>query len=142
MTAVARLHHLRPHDYRRRLDAIALTADRAALAWRHLDAAALVPLAAEATEALDALGRDAGVPIVDHALRDIIDRVHDATRGRAAAKPSGAGGGDMALILTDRPEHAHDASRALELAGYRVIHLPALDNRSELRNTLPQPGLS
>lgn len=138
LTAVARLHHQRPYDYRRRLDAIAHTADRATLAWRRHDAPALVTLAAEATETLDALGRDARVPIVDLALRDIIDRVHHATHGRAAAKPSGAGGGDMALILTDHPGQAHDATRALERAGYRVIDLPALDNRPELRNTLPQ----
>ncbi len=47
-------------------------------------------------EAMDALGQSAGVPIVTESMREL---VQVANRSGCAVKPSGAGGGDIVLLV-------------------------------------------
>lgn len=76
----------------------------------------------EAREAMAAMGRQAGIDVVTVELARIAQLTH---RRRGASKPSGAGGGDIAVCLVP-----HDARAALEhdleAAGFPVVPL-ALD---------------
>lgn len=69
-------------------------------AWRRQDAAAFLAVVARYGRALAGLGADAGVPIVTHRTAELMRR---ASELGAAAKPSGAGGGDVAVLFTPDP---------------------------------------
>lgn len=69
-------------------------------AWRAGDVSGVLEATAASFDALDAFGRAANVPIVIEAHRDLKRRVEAAFgAGVAQVKPSGAGGGDMALVI-------------------------------------------
>jgi phosphomevalonate kinase len=69
---------------------------------------------------LEALGRDAGIPIVSDPHRRIaeIARAHGC-----AAKPSGAGGGDLAVVFCPDPASAVQVRERLAAAGFAPLDL-------------------
>ena len=71
-------------------------------------------------DAMDALGRAVGLPIVS-AEHDALRRL--ARRHGASYKPSGAGGGDLGLIVSPDPKAAAAAASAATAAGFRVLSL-------------------
>lgn len=85
------------------------------------DASAIVAATRAHHDAMRVLGEKAGAPIVTPSLARLADIVR-ALGG--AAKPSGAGGGDVAIAFV--PKHTDDAALAAELARneLRLLHIP------------------
>ncbi len=110
-------------QWRDAIGAVARIAAGGADAWAAHDLDALLDAAREAARALDALGRAARAPLVIDAHRRIEAVVHATCPRRAVAKPSGAGGGDMAMILLRDPQDAHEVQHALQRAGFLVLPL-------------------
>ncbi|MFO0725279.1 MAG: hypothetical protein U1E65_15965 [Myxococcota bacterium] len=79
---------------------LARYAEDGILAWSKQDAPRFLSTVALAGRALDALGKGAGVPIVTPAVAEAmrIAGIHGA-----ALKPSGAGGGDVAVLFAADP---------------------------------------
>jgi phosphomevalonate kinase len=82
------------------------------------DTAALFDLVEQFHEAMAALGRAAGVPIVsdEHAA---IERA--VRRAGGAYKPSGAGGGDVGVAFVDSEDAAQAVREAVTAAGFRAL---------------------
>jgi phosphomevalonate kinase len=101
------------------LDAVADAARAAAAAVQAGDAGALSDAVERSAAALERLGSETGVPIVTPALARLVA----AARGAgAAAKPSGAGGGDCGIALVDGAGTAERVLAAWREAG--VVPLP------------------
>jgi phosphomevalonate kinase len=101
------------------LAAVADAARAAVAAVEAGDAAALVAAVDRSATALERLGAETGVPIVTPPLARLVA----AARGAgAAAKPSGAGGGDCGIALVDGPRTAERVIAAWRDAG--VLPLP------------------
>ena len=86
--------------YRKRMTEQSDAAEQAALAVRNGDSERLIQALRAQKHALEALGRDAGVPIVTPAVSELCDV---AARESATVLPAGAGGGDLALYAGLRP---------------------------------------
>lgn len=86
-------------------------------AWRSHDPLAFLSAVARHGRAMAGLGRDAGVPIVTPEL-DAIMRL--AEESRVAAKPSGAGGGDVAVLFA---RDAEVAASIAERTGTQLLDL-------------------
>lgn len=87
------------------------------LAWSRGDRSRFLSVVARYGRAMASLGRDAGVPVVTDSIDAVL--THAEALG-AAAKPSGAGGGDVVVIFAEDPEvGAEVAARA----GLRVVDL-------------------
>ncbi len=71
-------------------------------------------------DAMDALGRVAGAPIVEERLRKVATLAREAG---GAAKPSGAGGGDVALALFASRQDAARFGKACREAGIELLDL-------------------
>ncbi|MDP3275551.1 MAG: hypothetical protein Q8Q09_10180 [Deltaproteobacteria bacterium] len=87
-----------PAGYREALGAVRSAAEGALGAMRTGDSAGLIEALGEHGRAMKHLGRRAGIAIVTDAMRTL------AERGRAlgvAVKPSGAGGGDIVLAVSE-----------------------------------------
>lgn len=69
-------------------------------AWRTQAATQLLAVVAQYGRAMAGLGRDAGVPVVTARIAEVM-RLAEAAG--AAAKPSGAGGGDVAVLFARDP---------------------------------------
>jgi phosphomevalonate kinase len=69
-------------------------------AWLAQDAAAYLDVVRRYGQAMLELGREAGVSIVDARLERLMER---AAQEGGAAKPSGAGGGDVAIAFAPNP---------------------------------------
>jgi phosphomevalonate kinase len=82
-------------------------------------------------EAMESLGRAAGLPIVS-AEHEALRRL--AHRHGAAFKPSGAGGGDLGLVCSSDRETARAAGAAAAAAGFHVVPL-RLDPSGLVRHT-------
>jgi phosphomevalonate kinase len=93
---------------------LAATAEDAATAAARGDAAALVAAVDRTGDQLERLGREAGIPIVTPALSRLVAA---ARREGAAAKPSGAGGGDCGIALVDSPARGDAVRAAWRAAG-------------------------
>ena len=91
------------------------------------DAAQLVKTADAYGEAMGALGRAAGAEIVTPELQQIAEI---ARKHGGAGKPSGAGGGDLAVVFTVGEERTGQVRTALSEAGFTVLPISA-----------PAPGL-
>jgi phosphomevalonate kinase len=78
-----------------------LLAEEGVRAWETQQAERFLSVIARYGRAMAALGKDAGVPIVTEEI-DAIMRIADEER--SAAKPSGAGGGDVAVVWSADPE--------------------------------------
>jgi phosphomevalonate kinase len=70
--------------------------------------------------AMEVLGHAAGLPILS-AEHDALRRL--ARRHGTSYKPSGAGGGDLGLIVSPDPEAAAAAASAATAGGFRVLSL-------------------
>ncbi|MCS6797536.1 MAG: hypothetical protein NZ898_03220 [Myxococcota bacterium] len=94
------------NGYRRCIEALAEATHRALAAWR---SPALFDAVERHAAAMDELGRGAGVPVLDETTRRVREL---ARRVGGAAKPSGAGGGDVVVAFLPGDE----AARAFEEA--------------------------
>lgn len=83
-------------------------------------AVALLPLAARYHEAMRALGDAAGAPIVEEHLRAVADL---AARCGGAAKPSGAGGGDVAIAFFCDEADAERFDARVADTGFETLRL-------------------
>jgi mevalonate kinase len=92
-------------------------------AWEGRTAQPWLSAVARYGRAMASLGRDAGVPVVTEEL-DAIMRYADESKV-AAAKPSGAGGGDVAVLFALDPE---TPQRIAEKAGCALLEV-AVDRR-------------
>jgi len=92
----------------RSLHELSAAAERAAAAVERGDGAALLDAVASTADLLARLGDEVGIPIVTPALARLVAA---ARRVGAAAKPSGAGGGDCGIALATSEAQA-DAVRA------------------------------
>lgn len=70
--------------------------------------------------AMEALGRAAGAPIVNDTLQRIADL---AAQAGGAAKPSGAGGGDVALGFFEEASAAEEFERLCTSSSLDVLHM-------------------
>jgi len=86
-------------------------------AWSMKDTAGFLSAIARAGRAMEKLGVDAGRPVVTPAIAAIME---EAGRQNAAAKPSGAGGGDVAIVFATDEDIGR---RVAESVGLAVIDL-------------------
>jgi mevalonate kinase len=107
LAAVRALEASDPVAYRDAIDAMIELAIGLADAYRTNDSGAIIALTRSYGEAMDDLGQTARVDIVVEEHR-LISRLADQCGG--AAKPSGAGGGDLALAVFE-DDSARDAFR-------------------------------
>lgn len=70
---------------------------------------------------MDALGRAAGVELVDERTRRMMNL---ASRAGAACKPAGAGGGDLLMVVLEKDADPQALLVAAEEAGFSPIDLP------------------
>lgn len=118
---IEKVHALRDRAPRIYEDAMQRLADESE---RFVEAFGDVGAVLEATrrycDAMDALGRAADAPIVEERLRMVADLARQAG---GAAKPSGAGGGDVALALFAGREDAERFTEACREAGVELLDL-------------------
>jgi phosphomevalonate kinase len=103
VTAVERLAARDPGAHARRLREIRRAADAFLQSYESGDARVLLQAVGAAHEALAALGRDADLPIVTPALAAAAALARELG---GAAKPSGAGGGDVGVAFFFDPDSA------------------------------------
>lgn len=115
---VKRLRSSRPATYHRTMSALHELSASFAEAFSRNDARAVIEAARAYHVAMKALGRAADAPIVDAKL-DAIARA--AAREGGAAKPCGAGGGDVAVAFFDKARAAARFRAACEHAGLHPV---------------------
>jgi len=103
----------------RALRDLSAAAERAAAAVERGDGAALLDAVASTAELLARLGDETGIPIVTPALARLVAA---ARRVGAAAKPSGAGGGDCGIALVTSAAQADAVCAAWR--GEGIVPLP------------------
>jgi phosphomevalonate kinase len=69
-------------------------------------------------DGLDRLGRECGMAILSEVHRDLRRLARDVG---VTYKPSGAGGGDIGLLLTDDPDRATAAAESVRRAGFATV---------------------
>lgn len=116
--AVHGLRERDPDSYRARSNALVEGAVRFADAFERGSANVVIAEADRYGEAMRALGNDANAPIVDEALSQAIElaRAHGG-----AAKPSGAGGGDVAVAFFSNPSDSLTFDESCRDAGLQPI---------------------
>lgn len=117
---VRRLRETDPARYDRHIGRLGRLAETGRDAFAAGDAAAFVAAAGDYRKALSVLGNAAGAAILlpAHARLAAL-----ASEAGAAFKPSGAGGGDLGLVLADSAPALERACAAIRSAGFAV---PAL----------------
>lgn len=106
------------HEYAQTIAELSDAANEMCRAWRSSSVVALRDAVHAHHEALAQLGARANAPIVESHLRRIADI---ARNHRGAAKPSGAGGGDIAVAFFVSNEDAASFEHEVVSAGYPVI---------------------
>ena len=96
-------------QWRKWVDVLIPLAEQGVDAWFKQDATRFMGIVAQYGRAMAGLGRDAGVPVVTDTIQAIMD---GAARRNGAAKPSGAGGGDIVVLFS--PHEATGAEVAAE----------------------------
>jgi phosphomevalonate kinase len=122
-----------PAEHRALLAELTAVAAELAAAYRDADATAIVGGTAAYGAALARLGRAASAPIVTSAHQRIAEL---ARRAGGAAKPSGAGGGDMAVAVFGEP-----AARAAFLERCREHGLAPFELAPEAPGLAAEAGL-
>ena len=109
VAGVDQLRERRPAEHQQRIDAIAAAADALIAAIDRADAGAAIDAVGRHHDAMADLGAAAGAPIVEERLAMVAELAR--TEG-GAAKPSGAGGGDVAIaFFADEPAEARFVRR-------------------------------
>lgn len=111
---LAQIHRRRARDgagYRRVMDALGQESEAFVHAFREGSGQAVVESAARYGAGMDALGQWAELPVLESTLRLIAELAGDAG---GAAKPSGAGGGDVAIAFFTSEGAARDFENACE----------------------------
>jgi len=98
---------------------LGITAERAAAAVTAADRPAFLEAVDRSGSLLEQLGREIGLPITTPALARLVAA---ARRAGAAAKPSGAGGGDCGIAFATSPAQASAVREAWEAEG--IVPLP------------------
>jgi phosphomevalonate kinase len=106
--------------FRDRMDALAGAAHAFVAAFCAGDAAGVVDATKAHHRAMAELGHAAGAPIVEDRLSNIASM---AERAGASAKPSGAGGGDVALVFADNEESISAIDRACTIEQAVVLDI-------------------
>lgn len=114
---VHQLRDTRPHDYQVAMKRLAEESER------FVESFATDAIAATQAyyQAMEALGDAAGAPIVEERLRNVSTLARDCG---GAAKPSGAGGGDVALAVFDSQAAAERFESAAQSAGIEILDVP------------------
>ncbi len=107
-----------PARYQRAMDDLAETAGLMADAFRTGDVARVITTASAYHQRMAALGEAAGAPIVEERLQTLSDLARAAD---GAAKPSGAGGGDVGIAFFAGPEAKARYERSCADAGFEVL---------------------
>lgn len=107
-----------PRGYRRQMDTLSTLCSKFADAFEMGRAAEVMTSAAAYADAMRALGESTGAPIVEARLRHVAEL---AARFSGSAKPSGAGGGDVAVAFFADPEAAEGFEMACKEEGLRPI---------------------
>jgi phosphomevalonate kinase len=115
---VKRLRSSSPTTYQQTTSALHELSATFAAAFSRSDARAVIETARAYHVAMKALGRAAGAPVVEAKL-DAIARA--AAREGGAAKPCGAGGGDVAVAFFDEKNAAARFQAACEHAGFHPL---------------------
>lgn len=118
--ATRRLAQSDPSTHERCIQPLTRLAQDGAAAVTRADAAAVLAIADAYFDGLAALGEAANAPIVTkthHQLRRI------AAEAGAVFKPTGAGGGDLGLVVADSEAAIAASAAALEQAGYPPVSL-------------------
>lgn len=115
---VKRLRSSNPSAYGRARAALHVGAEEFLGAFLRGKVGALIEAARAYHEAMGALGHAADVPIVDARLEQL---ARAAAEEGGAAKPCGAGGGDVALAFFDNPEAARRFERRCTDEGFTPI---------------------
>jgi phosphomevalonate kinase len=110
-----------PRGHRQAMSDLATVADLGLSSWKAGDLDGVLRAVGDGFEALERLGDLARCPVVIDQHRVIAEVVRSASSD-AAAKPSGAGGGDMALVVC-APRAVNEVRRALDEGGYLVVDL-------------------
>ena len=100
LDALSNYRHQSPSGYERRMHEQYAASELAARAVRDQSTSLLVRALTEQRLALQALGRDAGVPIVTDEVAALAEA---AISEAAAVLPAGAGGGDVAIFVAAHP---------------------------------------
>jgi len=109
-----------PVAWRARLGVIGAHADRFAVACGQDDVGQIVEHARGANAELEGLGRDMSLPIVTPALAEAA-RLAEALGG--AAKPSGAGGGDVGVAFLTTPGAAETFRQRASHIGLEILSI-------------------
>jgi phosphomevalonate kinase len=120
VSKVRTLRSFEPRAYGRRRDAIVEATEAFLDSLAAGSTAGLIEAISLHHRALAALGEDCGAPIVEDRLRAIAGL---ATQHGGAAKPSGAGGGDVALAFFPDSESADAFSDACRGRGLHPLDL-------------------
>ena len=132
LAGVAALRKARPAEHRVVLDHLASAAEAAS---RATTAVAYIAACRRQLEGLADLGKLAEVPIVTSEVAEL-DRA--ATTAGAAVLPSGAGGGDIVLLVSEGPPRV-DLLAAAERLGLAPLNL-GLGARGVHATTAPAPA--
>lgn len=120
---IARTEALRARDpalFAARMKGIERAAEALGGALDARDPTALTDAVRAHEGAMRALGADAGAPIVTDALAALADGL---ARHRAAVKPSGAGGGDVSLLVAESAEALADAIERAAAQGFSRVEV-------------------
>ncbi|HEX3905239.1 MAG TPA: hypothetical protein VH853_20590 [Polyangia bacterium] len=120
VAAVERLAARDPGAHARRLRDVRCAADAFLRGYEAGDAAALLQAVDDAHQALAALGRDADLPIVTPALAAAAALARELG---GAAKPSGAGGGDVGIAFFSDPESARVFGMRVTSTGLAILSI-------------------
>lgn len=120
LDAVEQLRARDPRLLRERISALGREAEAFIAAAERGDVRQMIGSTADYGKAMGDLGNAIGVPIVEETLDHIAQL---ASRAGGAAKPSGAGGGDVALAMFPDDRSARQFDEACASEGLRVLHL-------------------
>jgi phosphomevalonate kinase len=115
---VKQLRASSPSAYERTMSALREGAEELARAFSAGHVGIVIETARAYHEAMSALGRAAGAPIVDARLEEI---ARAAAAHGGSSKPCGAGGGDVAIAFFDDPEAAGRFERSCAEMGFKPI---------------------
>lgn len=121
LTGVRAFAKADPDAYAARMDGLAEVAERAVEACRTRDAAAFLDAAEVYGRGMRDLGEQAELPIASEAHQRVTEI---AAACGAVAKPSGAGGGDIAVVFARADADLQDLDARLEREGFPPVRAP------------------